>query len=302
MTKSSRKAMWRPITGRHIAPYLFVLPNMLIFGIFIIWPAINGFNISFYDSNNGRTFTPVGLSNYERILSDDVFFQAATNTAVFVFFFVAISSSLAVVLAVLVNAQKSFRSFFRAVIFLPVLLSPVIVGLLWGWILQRRSGGLNSLLELVFGFEEGPGWLIDPSLSMAVIVFVGVWTNVGFYTLIALAGLQGIDPNIYEAARIDGAGPLQVFRQITLPLLAPTILVVLILSIIAGFQAYDFIYSLTGGGPYGSTMLIIQYIFESAFQPPIKYGLGSAAGVLLFITIMVITLVNFIVGRRRGDV
>ena len=301
MQKTAR-TMRRPLVGRRMAPYLFLLPNMFIFGTFIIWPAINGFNISFYDSQNGRTFEPVGLSNYERILSDELFSQVATNTVFFVFFFVLLNTSLSIFLAVILNAQKTLKSFFRAVVFLPVLLSPVIVGLLWGWLLQRKSGAVNGALLSLFGVEEGPGWLIDPQLSMGVVIFVGVWTNVGFYTLIALAGLQGIDPNVYEAARIDGAGIIQVFRNITLPLLAPTILVVIILAMITGFQAYDYIYSLTGGGPFGASTLIIQYIYESAFQPPIRYGLGSAAGVLLFLTIMTATLINFLIGRRQGNV
>lgn len=292
----------RSLVGRRAWPYLFVLPNMVIFGLFIIWPAINGFNISFYDSSNGRTFTPVGLGNYERILTDDLFYQVAQNTAVFVVFFVAINTALAVLFAVMLNAQKTWKAFFRAVIFLPVLLSPVIVGLLWGWLLQRQAGAVNVLLIDFFGFEEGPGWLIDPSLSMAVVIFVGVWTHVGFYTMITLAGLQGIDPNVYEAARIDGANALQTLRQITLPLLGPTLLVVAILSLVAGFQSFDYIYSLTGGGPFGASTLIIQYIYESAFQPPIRYGLGSAASVLLFLTIMLVTLFNIAIGRRRGNV
>lgn len=295
-------AMRRPGMGRRIAPYLFLLPNMFIFGTFIIWPAINGFNISFFDSQNGRTFEPVGFSNYERILSDELFAQVASNTAFFVVSYVLLNTALSILLSVVINAQRSFKAFFRAVVFLPVLLSPVIVGLLWGWLLQRKSGAVNGALLGLFGVEDGPGWLIDPQLSMGVIIFVGVWTNVGFYTLISLAGLQGIDPNVYEAARIDGAGILQVLRNITLPLLGPTIVVVIILSMITGFQAYDYIYSLTGGGPYGASTLIIQYIYESAFQPPIRYGLGSAAGVLLFLTIMVATLINFLIGRRRGNV
>lgn len=300
--KSTKRQARRPIISRRAWPYLFVLPNMFIFGTFIIWPAINGFNISFYDSSNGRTFAPVGLNNYERILNDDLFYQIVQNTAVFVFFFVFINTALSVFLAVILNAQKTWKSFFRAVVFLPVLLSPVIVGLLWGWLLQRTSGAVNSLITDLFGIERGPGWLIDPSLSMSVVIFVGVWTHVGFYTMITLAGLQGIDPNVYEAARIDGASILQTFRLITVPLLGPTLLVIAILSLIAGFQAYDYIYSLTGGGPFGASTLIIQYIYESAFQPPIQYGLGSAASVLLFLTIMVITLINFVVGRRRGNV
>ncbi|MFP5333798.1 MAG: carbohydrate ABC transporter permease [Actinomycetes bacterium] len=289
----------RPL-GRRLAPYLFVLPNMLIFGVFTIFPAVNGFNISLYDSRNGRTFDWVGTRNYERILADAQFLAVARNTILFVVAFVVASTVLAILFAVLLDAQQRGRSFFRAVLFLPVLLSPVVVGLLWGWLLDRRTGLVNTLLAAV-GLGQ-PGWLVEPGLALGAVVAVGVWTHLGFYSLILLAGLQGIDRSLYEAAGLDGATAWQRFWLITLPLLRPTSLVVLILATINGFQAFDFIYSLTGGGPVGATTLIVQFIYEKAFQSPIRYGLAAAGSVLLFVTVFSATLANWLIGRRQEAV
>ena len=300
MTTTIQSKRRRFQLNRRLAPYLFILPNMAIFAVFIIWPAINGFNISFYDSNNGRTFTYVGLDNYAEILTDADFWEVARNTTIFVVLFVMLTTWLSIFLASLLNAQVFGRGFFRAVLFLPVLLSPIVVGLLWNWIFDRQAGLFNGVLNTL-GLGS-PAWLVDGSLAMGVIVFVGIWTHVGFYTLILLAGLQGIDQSVYEAARLDGAGIWKTFTEITLPLLRPTTLVIIVLSMIAGFQAYDYIYTLTGGGPLGSTTLIVQYIYENAFQSPIRYGLASAAGVLLFLVIFGVTLVNFLLGRRKGAV
>jgi alpha-1,4-digalacturonate transport system permease protein len=283
--------------GLRIAPYLFLLPNMLIFGVFTIYPAINGFNLSLYDSRNGRTFTWVGTRNYERIFRDDQFLTVARNTVLFVVAFVAVSTALSVVFAVLLDAQRRGRTFFRAVLFLPVLLSPVIIGLVWGWLLDRNTGLVNTVLG---GLGLGrPGWLVEPTIALGAVVVVGVWTHLGFYSMIMLAGLQSIDHDLYEAASLDGASAWQKFTKITLPLLQPTTLVVLILATINGFQAFDFIYTLTGGGPVGATTLIVQFIYEKAFQSPIRYGLASAGSVLLFLTVFTITLFNWLMGRRR---
>jgi ABC-type sugar transport system permease subunit len=286
----------RPL-GLRLAPYLFLLPNMLIFGVFTIYPAVNGFNLSLYDSRNLRTFNYVGTRNYERILSDEQFLSVVVNTLLFVVAFVAVSTTLSVLFAVLLDAQKRGRAFFRAVLFLPVLLSPVIVGLVWGWLLDRNTGLVNSVLGTV-GLGQ-PGWLVEPRLALSAVVLVGVWTHLGFYSLIMLAGLQSIDANLYEAADLDGAGAWRKLTQITLPLLKPTTMVVLILATINGFQAFDFIYTLTGGGPVGATTLIVQFIYEKAFQSPIRYGLASAGSVLLFLTVFTITLINRLIGRRQ---
>jgi alpha-1,4-digalacturonate transport system permease protein len=282
--------------NQRLAPYFFVAPNMLIFGIFIIYPAINGFNISAYDSSNGRTFKAVGTANYQKLFSDSDFWSAAQASVIFVIAFVVLSTAGSIGLALLLTQRIRARGFFRAVFFLPVLLSPVVIGLLWGWILQRQSGGLNSLLGI------DVGWLVNGPLALGVTIFVAVWMHVGFYTLILTAGLQGIDGSYYEAARMDGASAWQRFRHVTMPLLRPTTLVVVILAMITGFQAFDFVYTLTGGGPLGATTFMVQYIYEHAFRSPIQYGLASAGSVVLFCTIFALTLVNFWYGRRKESI
>ena len=296
----------RPARRRHreagglgLAPYLFLLPNMVIFGVFTIYPAINGVNISLYESPNGRVFRWVGGGNYERILGSSEFWQVAAQTAIYAVSYVVISLVLATTAAVLVNQQHRGKSFFRAALFVPVLVSPVVVGLVFSWILQRQGGLLNNTLGLV-GIPEVP-WLVDSSWAMGGGVGGGVWTQLGFYMLILLAGLQSIDPTLYEAARMDGASGWQQFWGITLPLLKPSALVVLILGTIHGFQAFDFIYTLTGGGPAGATMLIVQYIYEKGFVSPIRYGLAAAGGVLLFVVVFTLTLINWFLSRGKDD-
>ena len=295
-TPRRRRVPW----SLRAAPYLFLLPNMVIFGLFTIWPALSGFNISLYSSRNGRTFEWAGTGNFERIFSDADFYQALFNTIVFVLAFVGLGVCIAVVLAVLLNAQGFGKSFFRSVFFLPVLLSPVVVGIVWRWLLERNGGLVNEALRAI-GIPAVP-WLVDPTLAMISVIAVSLWTNVGFYTMILLAGLQSIDPNLYEAASLDGASHLQQFRSITLPLLAPTTMVVLILSTIHGFQAFDVIYNLTGGGPVGATTLLVQYVYDNAFGPQMQYGMAAAGSVVLFVIVMCFTLLNWLLGRRAEAV
>ncbi|WP_353648130.1 sugar ABC transporter permease [Nakamurella sp. A5-74] len=296
----------RPVRGGSVTrrrwwvPILFVAPNMIVFGLFTIWPAINGFNISLFDSSNGRTFTPVGSQNYQEILSDPEFRSVVLHTLIFVVGFVIGCVLFGTVLALLLNAQRRGRGLLRAAYFLPVVISPVVVGLIWSWALTRQNGLVNAVLSS-WGLGK-PGWLSEPGLAMISVVGVGLWTHVGFYAMILLAGLQSIPANLNEAATIDGASAWQQIRRITLPLLRPTMLVVLVLATISGFQAFDYIYTLTGGGPVGATTLIVQYIYEKAFQSPIQYGLAAAGGVLFFVVVFAVTLINYFLGRRKGAV
>lgn len=283
-----------------LTPYLFILPNMAIFAVFTIYPAINGFNISLYNSSNARTFTWAGSGNYAKILHDDAFWAVVRNTVLFASSFVAIAVSVAIAIAVLLQAQRRAKGFFRAVVFVPVLISPVVVGLVWNWILQRKGGLLNSGLARL-GLGQ-PGWLVEPNLALGAIIIVAVWMHAGFFILILLAGLQGIDPVLYEAAAMDGASAWVQFRAITLPMLSPSIVVVVVLATINGFQAYDYIYTLTGGGPDGASTLIVQYIYDNAFRSPIRYGVAAAASALLFVGIFTLTLINWLVGRRSEAV
>jgi alpha-1,4-digalacturonate transport system permease protein len=290
----------RRFTQRGLAPYLFVLPNMAIFAVFTIWPAINGFNLSFFDSSDGLSFKSVGTGNYTEILSDDQFWHVVRSTLVFTVGFVGLSLVLGTTLALMLNSQRRGRAGLSAAYFLPVLISPVVVGIIWRSALDPKTGLVNLLLGKV-GLPQ-PLWLVQPTPSLAAVVLVGTWIHLGFYAMILLSGLQSIDGNLYEAAKMDGASAWQAIRQITLPLLRPTLMVVVILATIAGFQAFDFIYTLTGGGPVGATTLIVQYIYDNGFSYPIQYGLASAAAVILFIAVFIVTFTNYVLGRRSDSI
>lgn len=283
--------------------YAFVLPNLLVFGIFValpmilnIWYAVTGSNrLSLVE----RPF--LGAENFRVLLeckdyfdanscAQDRFWRAVHNTMLFVALQVAAMVLLSLLTALILNGRILARGFFRAVFFFPVLLSPVVVALIWKWILQR-DGLLNAFI-VGAGGERVP-FLNDPSWAFFWTIFVSVWAHMGFYSLILLAGLQAIPADLYEAAEMDGTTRWRAFHRITLPLLMPNIVVVLVLTIIRAVQAFDEIYVLTGGGPGTATQYIVQFIYETAFANQVHLlGLASAASILVGSVLMVLTLVQ----------
>jgi alpha-1,4-digalacturonate transport system permease protein len=203
--------------------------------------------------------------------------------------------------ALILNKKIIGRSFFRSVFFFPVLLSPVVVGVIWKWILLR-NGLLNSFIENFGGSKVL--FLTEPTWAMFWVVFVSIWAHMGFYTLIILAGLQAIPPNLYEAAEMDGTKRERIFWRITLPLLWPNLLVVIILALIKGVQTFDEIYVLTGGGPGTSTSLIVQYIYTTGFAAAgavQNFGLAAAASMILGIVLLALTLIQLYLGWSKED-
>jgi alpha-1,4-digalacturonate transport system permease protein len=196
------------------------------------------------------------------------------------------------------NMKIRGRGFFRAVYFFPVLLSPVVVALTWKWILQR-DGLLNAALTSLGG--ERILFLVDPSWAMFWIVFVSVWAHMGFYTLILLAGLQAIPADLYEAAEMDATPRWRMFWRITLPLLWPNMIVVIVLALIKGVQTFDEVFVLTGGGPGTATLMIVHYIYETAFANQVQnFGLAAAASVVLGVVLFALTLAQLAASRRKG--
>lgn len=287
----------------------FLAPNMLIFGVFVLLPLfINGA----YSMTGGtalflndRVF--VGAEQYERIFSckdytrpntciEDGFWIAVRNTAWFVAVQVTAMVSVALTTALILNRDLRARSFWRAVFFFPVLLSPVVVGLIWKWILQRQ--GLLNFGLYQFGFDPYI-WLTDRSWAFVAAVSVSVWAHVGFYSLILLAGLQAIPKDLYEAAEMDGTRKSRIFWRITLPLLGPNLLVVVVLALIRAVQVFDEVYVLTGGGPGTSTMFLTQYIYETGFASNLRNpGLAAAASILMGAVLVVLTLLQLLASRR----
>ncbi len=290
-------------------PYLFVLPNLLIFGIFVLFPML--LNL-YYAFTGGTALYPqarpfVGLQNFEQIFhcgnfldpntcQEDRFWRGAYNTVGFVFFQVIGMVLIALLTALVLNRALRGRGFFRGVFFYPVLLSPVVVALIWKWILQRE-GLLNAIL-VGLGYQPIV-FFLNATWALIWVILISTWAQMGFYTLILLAGLQSIPRELYEAASMDGAGPWQGFRGITLPLLMPTMLVVVVLSLIRAVQVFDQVYVLTGGGPGTATLYMVQYIYETAFASQIqRYGLASAASVVLGLALLLFTLIQLRIGQR----
>jgi alpha-1,4-digalacturonate transport system permease protein len=287
----------------------FLLPNMAIFGVFVLLPLVINFVYSTTAGNAiflaERSF--VGLDQYARLFdcasfldpnscAEDAFWTAAGNTFWFVMLQVALMICAALVTALILNREIRGRGFWRAVFFFPVLLSPVVTGLIWRWILQRQ--GLLNFTLLPFGHQPF-AWLTDPHWAFAAAVGVSVWAHMGFYTLILLAGLQAIPRDLYEAAEMDGTRPGRVFRRITLPLLWPNLIVVIVLALIKAVQIFDEIYVLTGGGPGTSTLFLTQYIYETGFASQLRNpGLAAAASILMGLVLVVLTLMQLGLSRK----
>ncbi len=279
----------------------FLAPNMLVFGIFVLVPL--GINILYSFTTGANLFLEnrsyAGLDQYHTLFDcqnylqpltcrQDAFWRSVHNTAFFVVAEVATLVLVSLVTALVLNREMRARGFWRAVFFFPVLLSPVVVALVWKWILQR-DGVLNAVLTEQFGMSRVL-WLAEPHWAMFWSIFVSVWAHLGFFTLILLAGLQAIPRDLYEAAEMDGTRPFRVLRRITLPLLWPNLMVVIILALIRGVQIFDEVYVLTGGGPGSSTQFLTQFIYQTGFANAIRnLGLASAASILMGLVLVVLT-------------
>jgi len=298
------------LAGTNGMAAFFLLPNMLVFGIFVLLPLVINFAYSMTGGN--ALFLPdrafVGADQYRRLFTcgsfleprsctEDLFWVAVWNTLLFVVLQVALMVAVALITALVLNRDIRARSFWRAVFFFPVLLSPVVVGLIWRWILQRQ-GLLNWAVVELGG--DPTNWLTERNWAFAAAILVSVWAHVGFYALILLAGLQAIPKDLYEAAEMDGTRPGRMFWRITLPLLMPNLLVVLVLTLIRAVQVFDEVYVLTGGGPGTSTLFLTQYIYEVGFASLLRNpGLASAASILMGAVLVALTLMQLGLGRRN---
>jgi alpha-1,4-digalacturonate transport system permease protein len=300
------------LLGINRLAWVFLLPNLILFGLFAFLPVILNVVYAMTGSDNvlladrpfvgGHNFgTLLDCSNYldPNSCREDKFWRAVWNTGWFVTLQVGFMVGFSLLTAIILNREIKARGFFRSVFFFPVLLSPVVVALIWKWILQRE-GVMNAFLD--WTGIGGYNWLVDSNWAFAWSVFISVWAHMGFYTLILLAGLQAIPRDVYEAAIMDRASPWRTFRRITLPLLSPTMLVVLVLALIKGVQTFDEIYAFTGGGPGTATTFIIQYIYEEGFAgAPRLFGLAAAASLLVAVVLVLLTLVQLWVNRRNVD-
>ncbi|MGB6008313.1 carbohydrate ABC transporter permease [Castellaniella sp.] len=291
--------------------WLFVGPNLLLFGIFTFVPiAINfvyattggvkllPFDRPFTGGENFQTLFQCGNYLDLSTCNRDIFWRAILNTLEFSVVQVVLMLVFSVLTAVVLNRKIIGRGFWRGVFFYPVLLSPVVVALLWKWMLQSQ-GVLNAGLAAA---DLAPiNWLSDAGWAFSWTIFVSIWAHMGFYTLILLAGLQAIPRDIYEAAEMDHASPWRTLTRITLPLLMPNLVVVLVLAAIRAVQIFDEVFVLTGGGPGSATTFIVQFIYQTGFAEQIHlYGLAAAASLALAAFLVVLTLLQLRLSRSGG--
>ena len=281
-----------------LAGYGFVLPAFVALLLFLIVPILAALVLVFmnYDVLSPPTFA--GVQNITRLFSDQRMVQTYWNTFRFVFFATLFNNVLGLLLAMAVNRAMHpvFKYVFRTAIFFPVLTTAASLALVFNFLLTQDRGVVNYLLQQV-GLQPIP-WLSSSSWAMVSVVMFDIWRACGYLMVIYLAGLQGIPDVLYEAAQIDGANQWQSMRYITLPLITPTAFFCVIISLIGASQVFDNVWVLTGGGPGDATRLIVLYIYEVGFK---RYEMGYAAALslTLFLVLIVLTIVQFRVSRRR---
>jgi multiple sugar transport system permease protein len=284
----NRAAFANERVRENLAGWLFVLPALIGFGVFFVYPAIRAILISFTDWNLLRAPRFIGLSNYFHLLRDDKFWQALRVTAIYVVVNVPLQVIIGVGIAVLLD--RLTRSVVtRALVILPFLISNVTAAMIFLWLLDPILGIINSMLEAL-GIPAQP-FFTSPDYAIYSIVLVNVWRYSGFTALLFYAGIQAIPRSLYEAARIDGASENTSFWKITLPLLRPVMVFVLVTNIVGSFQIFDTVAVATKGGPANSTNVLLYYIYDNAFSFS-RMGYASAMSVALFVGLVIFTLIQ----------
>lgn len=280
-----------------LVAYSFILPNFIGFLVFTLIPLISAFVLAFmkWDGSNEATF--VGFQNIARLGTDKQFLIALKNTVVYTLGTVPITLVCSLFLAILLNEKIFGRNFLRSVTFFPYVASLVAVSVVWNFIFNPTQGPVNGFLHSLTGlpYSELPGWGSSKDWAMFTVILFSVWKNMGYYMIIYLAGLQGINPSLYEAASLDGATAWQKFRNVTIPQLQPTTFFVTMMMIISSFKVYDIFINLFAGGDNqlsDATRVLVYQIYNTAFRS-LDYGYASAQALVLFIIVLGITLVQF---------
>lgn len=282
---------------RNLIAYSFIAPNFIGFAVFTLVPMVFAIVLSVLHWDGSNPITWAGLSNFRYLFSDFQFQAAFKNTVVYALGTVPLTLALALFVAVLLNQQIRGRNFFRTVTFFPYVASLVAVAAVWNALFNPSMGPVNMIL-MRLGVEDPPGWSADIDWAMFSVVFFSVWKNMGYYMIIYLAGLQGINGELYEASAIDGLNKWQQFWYVTLPQLSATTFFVLIMLTIQCFKVYDIIYMLTQGGPGTATLVMVYDIYNKAFLSW-DLGLASAEAMILFGVVLVITLIQFGVEKKK---
>jgi putative chitobiose transport system permease protein len=271
------------------APYLFLLPAAIVLGIFFFLPFFDTIILSFKDYSTG-IYNPtwVGVDNYIQLMKSPEFYKVIFNTLIFLFCAVPLLAIISLILAIMVNQKIRGITLYKLLIYLPVIVSIVVAAIAFKW-LYAQSGILNYIIGF-FGLNP-IGWLTDPRFALFSVIIVTVWKGIGYYMMIYLAALTSVPNDLYEAADIDGASLLQKHFAVTIPHLLPAIALVSIISSISAMKVFVEIYVMTQGGPLNSSMTVVYYIYQKAFEN-LDLGYASACGVVLMLIIMAISILN----------
>lgn len=296
----------RPRRGRRHRPFLTALPYLLpavaLYGYFIAYPMLDSIRLSFYRWSGFRTETPefVGLDNYRRLFTaDPVFWRAFGNSVIWVVLSLLIPMVLGLLLALGLNRRMVGRNLMRSVIYIPAVFASITVAAMWRWIYNPTLGLVNQGLEAVGLGDWAQSWLGDPKIALYSVFAASVWQAVGFPMVLFLAGLQSVPPELVDAAKIDGAGTWQVFRNVTLPALRPTTVVVVILTIINSLKVFDLIVGMTGGGPAQSTQVLALWSYTQSFTNH-SFGAGGAVATVLLVLSLCL-VIPYMAWSMKGD-
>ena len=277
---------------------IMLLPMLILYLVFTVYPVIQGIFYSFTDWDGiNSNFNMIGLDNYKNFFTDFVVLTPLKNTFIYAFFVTILQNICALTLALALNQKIKTKNLLRTLIFIPVVLSALIVGYLWSYLFTEPIAQLGDFL----GIEAMKYNLLgDPDTSLPAGIFVTVWKGVGYTMIIYLAGLQGVDQEIYEAAMVDGTKGFQRFRYITFPLIAPSFTINMVLVMEGAFKQFDLIFALTLGGPGNSSELLSLTIYRESFEY-YRAGYGTTMGVILFLIIVILSLIELVGLRRRED-
>lgn len=268
---------------------VFIAPALLGFLVFLLWPTLRGIYLSFTRFNLLTPAEWVGLDNYVRMVHDPIFWNSLTVTVEYVVINIGVQTVAALAIAVLLQ-RLTQSAFLRGIVLTPYLMSNVVAGLVWLWILDTQLGIGNEIVSAV-GADRIP-FLADETWAIPTIALINVWRHVGYTALLLFAGLQAIPNDMYEAARVDGASEWRMFWRITMPLLRPVLAVVLIMTVIGSFQVFDTVAVTTAGGPANATNVLQYYIYGSAFAR-FQFGYASAMSVALLVVLSAITVLQY---------
>ncbi|PQD14589.1 sugar ABC transporter permease [Enterococcus faecalis] len=268
---------------------LFLLPSLMGFLVFIIYPVFYSLGVSFTDWDLINPMKFVGIKNYQSLVNDSTFWKSLKNTFLFIIGYLPSVMIIGLLVALLLNSKLCLKPVFRGVYFLPVVTSWVAVSLVWKWLFNPKYGLINYFLTMI-GLH-GPNWLNDPKTAMLAIIITSVWKDIGFIMVLYLGGLQNISVSLYEAADIDGADKWHQFWKITLPMLKQTTFFVSMISLINSFQVFDQVNIMTAGGPGDATTVLVQNIYNSAFKYS-EMGYAAAMSWILFLIILVVSVVQ----------